>query len=417
METASKKRIVIIGGGFAGISAYRALRPHCGREFDILLVSDNKEFTHIPLIHEVATGALPSSVVSWPLERYVDCPSSELLFGRAVSVDADKREVAVDRAGERVILPFDYLVVATGSKPSLPDVPGATEHLLHLRTLGDAQKIHEIIFKRFAEARKTDDAEERKKLLTFVCLGAGVTGIELVGELSNLFSNEIARQYPDLRGLARIMLINDRENISLGGQPWFGEKAKKRLRRLPCVEVFFAMHTIAVSDEGVQTNRGFIASRTVIWTGGVTGAPVATVTQPPVAHDTRGRMTVVPELYLAGHQNIFVVGDAASISKRDGSTYGMQAQFAVREGRHAGKNILRSMRGETLVPFETKQRGFLIPIGKHYGLAEIFGFKFSGPLAWHAVHIIYVFSVVRWDLKLQVAWKWLYHLMRSRKTL
>lgn len=417
METASKKRIVIIGGGFAGISAYRALRPHCGREFDIVLISDDLQFTHIPLIHEVATAALPSSVVSWPLEEYIDCPAHELVFGRAMSVDANKREILVNRAGEHSVLWFDYLIVATGSVPSVPDVPGATEHLLHLRTLSDAQTVRETIFKRFAEAQKTDDAEERKKLLTFVCLGAGVTGIELTGELSNLFSNEIARQYPGLGSFARVILINNKEDISLGGHPWFGEEAHKRLTKLPCVEMLFGTHTIAVSDEGVQTNRGFIASRTIIWTGGVVGAPVATSVQKPLLHDTRGRMTVVPELHLAEHQNIFVVGDAASVPKKNGGTYGMQAQFAVREGRHAAKNILRLLRGESLVPFETKPSGFLMPIGKHYGLAEVFGFKFSGFLAWHVTHLIYVFSVVRWDLKLQVAWKWLYHLMRRRKTI
>ncbi len=416
MKNASKKRIVIIGGGFAGISAYRALRPHCGQEFDILLVSDDRQFTHIPLIHEVATAALPSSVISWPLEEYIDCPVSEFFFGRAVSVDAEKREVIVERAGEHSVLPFDYLVVATGSAPSLPDVPGANKHLLHLRTLSDAQKIRETIFERFAEAQRTDDAEERKKLLTFICLGAGVTGIELTGELSNLFSNEMARYYPDLRGLARVVLINNRESISLGGHPWFGEEAHGRLAKLPHVEVFFAVHTIALSDEGVQTSRGFIASRTVVWTGGVAGAPVATTAPKPLPHDTRGRMTVVPELHLAEHKNIFVVGDAASIPKKNGGTYGMQAQFAVREGRHAGENILRSLRGEPLMPFETKPTGFLVPIGKHFGLAEIFGFKFSGFFAWHIAHIIYVFSVVRWDLKMQVAWKWLYHLMRRRRT-
>lgn len=417
MEMAPKKRIIIVGGGFAGVSAYRVLDARRDGSFELLLVSDNECFVHIPLIHEVATGALPSGVVSWQLSRYISCPKSEFLHGRATFVDTDKKSVTIEvQGGEHHVLPFDFVVLATGSVPLMPNVPGGDAHLMHLRTLSDAEKLREHIFEQFHQADKTQDTKKRDALLSFVCIGAGVTGIELVGELSNLFSNELSSKYSQLCPHVRIILINNRENITLGSHIWFGKKAQERLSILPKVEVLHDTEVLEITDDGVRTNKGYIPTRTCIWTGGVIGARTSIVGQPPVTYDNRGRVVVTPELHLEGKNSIFIVGDTASIPASDGSTYAMQAQFAVFEGRHAGRNILRLLHNKKPRPFEAKARGFLIPIGKHYGLAEIFGFKFSGLLAWHFAHIIYVFSVVGFKLKLTVAWKWFYHLMSRRKT-
>lgn len=417
METAPTKRIIIVGGGFAGVSAYRTLSKCRDGSFELLLISDTEQFVHIPLIHEVATFGLPSDVVAWPLSKYIACPKNELLHGRVTFVDADKKCVTVEsQNGEHTILPFDFLVLATGSVPALPNIPGADTYLMRLRTLSDAEKIRDHILAQFREAQNTTDAKKRDELLTFVCVGAGVTGVELVGELSNLFSNELSEQYAGVCGHIRVVLINNREQITLGGHVWFGQKAQERLAMLPLVQVHHNTEVLKIKRGGILTQTGEIPTRTVIWTGGVAGAHVPVAGQPPVSYDDRERITVMPELHLENQKHVFIVGDVASIPKIDGGTYGMQAQFAVMEGKHAGKNILRLLRGIQPKSFQAQTRGFLMPIGKHYGLAEIFGFKFSGFLAWHIAHIIYVFSVVRWDLKLQVAWKWLYHLMCRRKT-
>ncbi len=412
-----KARVVIVGGGFAGVSAYRTLRCHKDR-LQLTVVSDNASFVHIPLIHEVATGALPSDVVHWPLTRYIDCPKGEFVHGRVTSVDADKRSVEVESPdGTHQTLSYDFLVLAAGSKPSMANIVGADDHAYTLRSLSDATKLREHICDCFQKAEKTNDSEEKQALLTFAVVGAGVTGLELVGELSNLFANELSKKFPNCCGVTRILLINNRDTITIGNKEWVSEEARKRIAALPLVEVVPNTNITAISKEGFRTVETFTPSRTVIWTGGVSAVPMQIAAQPAVEHDERGRVVVTPALTLPNHEDCFVVGDEAHIPKEDGSAYGMQAQFAVREGKHAAKNILYALDNKQLQPFRSKELAFLIPIGKHFGIAEIFGFRLTGFLAWHLAHIIYVVSVVDWRLKLTVAWKWLYHLMRRRKTL
>ncbi len=416
-EESYPQRIIIVGGGFAGVSAYRTLSACRDGSYELLLISDNALFVHIPLIHEVATCAIPGSVISWPLSKYIACPQTELLCGRVVAVDADKKYITVDAKGERLTFSFDWLVMATGSSPALPNIPGGAEHLFQLRSLADAEKLKAHILEQFQKAKKANTRAEKEEQLTFISVGAGVTGVELVGELSDLFSKELAKKYPDLCDFARVILINKGEEITLGGNAWLGAKASERLAQLPCVAVSASTDILEITDRGIKTSKGYIPSRTIVWTGGVSGSPVQTTSQPPVSHDDRGRIFVTPTLNLEGKEHIFVVGDTAHVPKEGGGSYGMQAQFAVRQGRHAAKNILKMLQGKKPTSFRVQARGFLVPIGKHYGIAEIFGYKFSGLLAWHLAHIIYVFSVVRWDLKFRVAWEWLYHLMYRRKTL
>lgn len=237
-----------------------------------------------------------------------------------------------------------------------------------------------IYFEQFHQADKTQDTKKRDELLSFVCIGAGVTGVELVGELSNLFSKELSRTYPQLCMHVRIILINNRESITLGSHVWFGEKAQERLSTLPKVEVLNNTEVVEITHNGVRTNKGYIPAHTAIWTGGVTGARVSIVGQPPVVYDNREGVVVTPELYLEGKNSIFIVGDTASIPASDGRPYAMQAQFAVLEGQHAGKDLL--LQGKKPMAFEAKARGFLMPIGKHYGLAEVFGLQVQGLFAW-----------------------------------
>jgi len=411
-----RKKVLIVGGGFAGVSAYRTLRVH--KDYlDVLLISDNESFVHIPLIHEVATGGLPEDVVHWPVTRYVACSKEHFLHARVTSVDADKRLVQIETPdGAHETHPYDFLILAVGSEPTMTNIPGAEKHVHTLRTLSDARALKKHILQCFAEAEKTKDKEEKKALLSFVVIGAGVTGLELVGELSNLFSNELSKKHPGCCDAVRIMLVNNKEKITIGNKEWLSEMAEERIKELPLVEMFHGATVSEIKKDGFVVNGKLVPARTVIWTGGVAAVHVPISAQPPVSRDERNRVVVGTRLTLENHLELFVVGDEAHVPKEDGSSYGMQAQFAVREGKHAAKNIIRALRGRPAKKFRTHETAFLLPIGKQYGIAEVFGFQFTGIIAWHLAHIVYVFSVVGWGLKLEVAWKWLYHLMKRRKT-
>lgn len=414
MKTHVRKRIVIVGGGFAGISAYHELVKNQNGSYEILLISEDLRFTHIPLIHEVATASLSEKVVSWSLEKYIKHPGEELLKGRVISIEANTLEVVVEYKGNKEKVPFDYLILATGSVPQFPDIPGAREHLLTIRSIEDSVKINETIFQRIKEAEKTTDDKVRKSLMTFVCVGAGVTGIELASGLSNFLSEELTGRQTNLLRDARVLLLNRGNYLRIGGHKWFGEKSQKILENMPYIEIKHNSVVSSINDHGITVSGIFIPAHTIIWSGGVMGAHVPINSQASFTPDERGRITVTQELHLVGNERIFVVGDVARIPKQGGGFYGMQAQFAVQEGKHVANNIQRIIKGESLLPFLSRSKGFLIPIGRYHGLAELFGFKFSGVFAWVIIRINSIFSVIRWDLKLIVAWRWMNHLIHRK---
>ena len=412
---APKAHIIVVGSGFAGIGAYTALRKKGGKNVKITLVSDTLFFWHIPLIHEVAAGTIQPELVYWPVTEYVRCPKREFLHARVQRVDADTKILHVEEVdGDTVALPYDALVLAMGSVPFTFGTPGAEEHALPFRALHDAERIRNRILDVCNEARETTDEVRKKELLSFILVGGGATGIELAGELVEVFSKEIACRYPDLTQYLRITIVERSGGLLKERDPWVGMKVLDMLKH-DGVQVLFGRHITKVTEDGLEIQEGNVRGKTVIWTGGARATDITIESNVAIVRDEKSqRIVVTPFLNIEHIPDIYVAGDQAFALQKDGTPYGMRAQFATRQGKQAALNILSALKGKKQKPFIWSEKGMIITIGKGRAIADIRGMRFTGVIAWIICHAVYILAIVGWKLRLKSAWYWTKHFVRER---
>jgi len=450
----SPRKIVILGSGFAGVYAYLQLHKllHGRKDVAITLVNETDSFLFVPLIHEVATGSLSPSVVLQPLRTLPSCCLHRFVHGHVASVDLDRRKIsatlhrsspatsATPRAQkESAILSYDYLICAIGSETDFFGVPGAREHALSLKNLSDAAKIKNRIIEAFEYAEKAEPKEERARALRFVIVGAGPTGLELAGELSDYLRHEFRKAFPKLYGKAEILVIHGGARLLPHLDPWFDKKARVILARKKIVTITYNTQVTEVTKNGVCMHEESLAAGTVIWAAGVKARHLPLTGREPVERDERSdRIMVNSFLQIPKYPNVFIAGDQAWIrDKENGQPYPMRAQFAVREGRVAARNIVRlidnkppigsedpsghssprdsvSMRSERLEEFAWKDQGFIMSLGKGGALAQMYGFRFSGPFAWWIYRTVYASKIIGWRARLSTILGWTLDLFLSR---
>ena len=412
----SNPRIIVVGSGFAGISAYTTLTKKGSKNASITLVSDSLFFAHIPLIHEVAAGTIQPELVYWPVTEYIKCPKDGFIHGRVVLVNADAKTLAVKRAdGNDETLSYDFLILAAGSETTTFDIRGADVHAFAFRTLHDAEHIRNRILDVCAEAEKTTDKKMRDELLSVIFIGAGASGIELVGEIGQMIAHELTCLHPTVAPNIHLTMIERGAVLLKERTSAFGKRVEETLQKIPNLHVLHECSVEEVSEEGVTTDKGFISGRTSIWTGGSRAVSVPIISTKVLPTDTHtGRIMVTSFLHTEMYPNVFVAGDQAYALQPDGTAYGMRAQFAVRQGRTAAENILRVLRGEEQIPFVWKEHGFILTIGKGHALAEIGGFLFSGRIAWIICHAVYIQAIVGFRLRLKSTWYWTKHFIKDR---
>jgi NADH:ubiquinone reductase (H+-translocating) len=391
-----RHRVVIVGGGFGGVEAARKLKH---ANVDVTIVDRHNHLLFQPLIYQVAAGALSSGEVAAPIRHmFKGQANATVLMATVTDVDVEQRQVILDR-GER--LAYDSLIVACGGETSYFGHDEWQDITCGLKTLGDAVDLRDRIFGAFEEAERAEDPSTRDEWLTFVVVGGGPTGVEISGQLAILSRHTMKRDFRriDPRA-ARVILLDAGERVVAAFTPPTCAKAAQQLDELGVSVREHGMVT-DIDARGVTVKIGEkterIASRTVVWAAGVRTASIAeTIARAAgAATDRAGRVEVQPDLTLAGHAEISVIGDAAKLAGPDGKPLPGLATVAIQEARHVADAIRQGEPGASK-PFKYFDKGALAVVGRGRAVCEVRGRRISGLTAFLMycfVHLFYLGGV------------------------
>ena len=404
--------VVIVGGGFAGLYTARGLRDADAR---ITIVDRTNFHLFQPLLYQVATAALNPSDIATPIRGILRHQKNvEVILGDVQSIDIATKTVRL-LDGE---LTYDYLVVATGATHSYFGHPEWERDAPGLKTIEDALEIRRRVLLAFEAAERETDPAKQSAWLTFVVIGAGPTGVELAGALSEIARQAMVRDFRRIQPQsARVILLEGKDRVLPPYPPDLSAKAQRQLEKLG-VEVLTNAIVTRVSDHDVQIDGGagrggtvfsIIPTRTVLWAAGVQASPLARSLGAPL--DRAGRVVVESDLTIPGHKEVFVIGDLASSTMHDGSIVPGVAPAAIQEGKHTAKNIERALEGQPLRAFRYHDKGSLATIGRAAAVADLGGWKkFGGFFAWMAWLLIHIFFLIGFRNRFLVItqWAWAY---------
>ncbi|HTQ40134.1 MAG TPA: NAD(P)/FAD-dependent oxidoreductase [Pirellulales bacterium] len=393
-------RVVIIGGGFAGLNAARALRR---APVQITLIDRRNHHLFQPLLYQVATAALNPSDIAVPIRRILRHQKNvEVLLAEAKSVDlSDKIVVLADEE-----ISYDYLIVATGARHSYFGHEMWTPYAPGLKSIGDALEIRRRVLSAFELAERETDLELQRSWLTFVIVGGGPTGVELSGAICEIAQHALAHDFRHIDPKqARVILLESSDRVLKTFAPKLSDKARRQLEKLG-VEVRTKKIVTFIDDHGVFVGGQRICARTVLWAAGVHGSRLGRMLGVRVDHC--GRVAVEPTLAIPGHPEAFVVGDLSSLKLPDGSQVPGVAPAAIQEGRHAAKNIMRALHSQPPQPFKYRNKGQLATIGRSAGVAQFGRIKFGGVLAWASWLFVHVMFLIGFRNRFIVTFQWMW---------
>ena len=404
---ASKRRILILGGGFAG--AYTALhlekRLAGAPDVEIVLAAKENFVLFTPMLHEVAASDVELTDVVQPLRKMLR--GTRVLIVEVESIDLPKKRVRLLQRdlAQTFDLSYDQLVLAVGAVPNFYRIPGIEEHAVTMKTLGDAILLRNRMIEALDVAASHPDETERKAMLTVVVAGGGFAGAETAGAVNDLL-REAIKFYPHLReDMLRIVLVHAGDVILPELSESLGRYAQNLLSRRG-VEIRLKTAVIGYDGKNVTLNDGAkISTRLVIWTAGITPSPL--LSRLPCATE-RGRILVNACLQAPEWPGVWALGDCALVPDplNPGKFYPHTAQHAIRQAAVLANNIVAGMRGQELQPFRFKTLGLLAAIGRHAGVAEVFGVKFSGIIAWWLWRAIYLSKLPGLQNKVRVSLDW-----------
>ena len=395
---ATTPRVVIVGGGFGGLYAARALAP---APVQITLVDRRNYYLFQPLLYQVATAALsPGDIaqpIRWILRKHRNV---RVLQAEVTGIDLAARQVTLADG----TLPYDYLILATGARHSYfghdewaPLAPG-------LKSLDDALEIRRRILSAFEAAERATDPALREALLTFVVVGGGPTGVELAGAIAEIARHTVA---DDFRAIdptqARVILLEGLPRILTAFPEDLSASAERALQALG-VEVRTGSIVTRITPEAVYIGETEIPTRTALWAAGVAASPLARSLDVPL--DRSGRVLVEPDLTVPGHPEAYVVGDLAAFTHQGERPLPGLAAVAIQEGRAAAENVRRSVAGQRHKPFRYVDRGNLAAIGRGAAVADVEGRHLSGHTAWLVWVFVHIYNLIGFDKRLLVLAKW-----------
>jgi NADH:ubiquinone reductase (H+-translocating) len=418
------KKVVIVGGGFAGIHAYLEFHKRFHgkpEQVQVTMISDSDKFWFTPLLHEVATGTLSPDDIGQPIRQITES-CLNFIEATVTKVDADAQEVFYSR--KEASLPmrqrngtaeYDYLILAMGSETNFFNTPGAQEYALTLKSIEDVRRVKNRIIDNFEKAQHLP-VEEQKKLLRFIIVGGGPTGVELAGEMGDLFGRALRIEFPLLQNVCEIVLVEGVDRLVCNMEDWFSKKVASILEKKGRVRVLCGARVSKVTAKGAQVGNEFMESSFVLWAAGVQAKELSITARKKLEIDKRSRRIKVNKyLQCPQKENVFVVGDQAWVfDKEEHQAYPMRAQFAVREGRRAARNIVRHAARKPMKEFTWDDKGFVVSLGKGGALAEVMGVKLSGPFAWFMYRAAYLFTMVGVRVKLRTFAEWTINLFLPR---
>jgi NADH:quinone reductase (non-electrogenic) len=395
-----RPRVLIVGGGFAGIAAAKALRR---APVDVTLVDRHNHHVFQPLLYQVATASLAPSDIAVPIRWLLRSQkNATVLLGNVSRLDLDARAAFLD---DGTALPYDYLILAAGTRHAYFGHDDWEAHAPGLKTLDDAITLRNQFLLAFERAELATDPALREALMTIVIVGGGPTGVELAGIMTSIARQALRADFRRIdTAAARIVLLEGGPRLVPNFHEKLSRQAERDLRRLG-VEVCLDAIVTRVEADAVYAGDERIATQTVIWAAGNRASPLSEI--PGVPIDRARHIEVEPDLSVPGHPEAFCVGDQATLPRPDGSPHPGVAQVAIQMGRRAGRNVVRDLRGSARVPFNYRNRGDMAVIGRFSALAQLpFGLRFSGPLAWVMwlfLHIAYL-AGFRNRLSVMVQW-------------
>lgn len=395
------KRVVIVGVGFGGLRAARAL---AGKGMEVVLLDRQNYHLFQPLLYQVATASLEQESIAYPIRAIVRrWEGVQFRLAEVCGADFDRRRLLIADG----FIDYDYLVLAAGSITNFFGMESIERNACDLKKLDHAVDLRNQILGSFERAAREPDEARRRALLTFVIVGGGPTGVEFAGALAELARFVLTKDYPELRATEpRIVLVEATDHLLSPVPPDLREYALEKLK-LMGVEVLLNTRVSGAEPERVILQGGAeIPAHTLLWSAGVCAAPLAKVL--PVPKVAGGRIPVEPDLSLSGHPEVFVIGDLAYL-EQDGAPLPMVASVAMQQGDYAGRAILARYLDKSLANFRYRDKGTMATIGRSAAVASVFGRNYSGYLAWAVWLGLHLYYLIGFRNRLLVLLNWAYY--------
>jgi NADH dehydrogenase len=390
---------VIVGGGFGGLAAAKALARAPVR---VTLVDRHNHHLFQPLLYQVATAGLSPAEIASPIRRILgDHRNTTVLLGEVVAVEPDARRVCLADGA----IDYDHLIIATGATHSYFGHPDWASHAPGVKSLADALEIRRRVLLAFEKAERETEAGARRRWLTFVVVGGGPTGVEMAGAFAEIARHTLPGEFRHIDPrTARVILVEAGPRVLSAYPADLSARAARQLEALG-VHVWTGATVTDVNAEGVGLGGDRLAAGTVVWAAGVEGSPLARSLEVPL--DRAGRVEVAPDLTVPGRSEIAVIGDLAAVESGGRPVPGV-APAAIQMGRHAAANVIRALGGEPRLPFRYRDKGSLATIGRSRGVAVIGRLKLSGFLAWAAWLVVHVFFLIGFRNRFVVMFTWIW---------
>ncbi|MBP6557344.1 MAG: NAD(P)/FAD-dependent oxidoreductase [Flavobacterium sp.] len=407
IPVSNKPRVVIIGGGFAGIALAKKLR---NKNLQVVLLDKHNYHTFQPLLYQVATGGLEAGSIAYPIRKVIQ--EYKDFYFRLTSVkeiDAKEQKV-ISEIGD---LYYDYLVIATGSKTNYFGNKEIERNSMSMKTIPQSLNIRSLILENFEQAVLLKDETERNLLINFVLVGAGPTGVELAGALAEMKKAILQKDYPDLDiSKMEINLIQSGDRVLNTMSEKSSAEAEKFLLDLG-VKVWKNVRVTNYDGRTISTNTNLtFETATLIWTAGVQGAAIKGLDAKSLVEKVE-RIRVNEFNQVKGYDNIFAIGDIASMeSPQFPQGHPMMAQPAMQQGKLLGDNLVQLISGRIMTPFEYNDKGSMATIGRNRAVVDLPKYHFSGVFAWFVWMFVHLFSLIGFKNKAVVFTNWVYNYIR-----
>ena len=397
-------RLVIIGGGFAGISLARNL---VNQPIQVIMVDKRNYHTFQPLLYQVSTSGLEPDSIAYPIRKIFN-QSENVIFRLAEVNHINDQENFVSTSIGNI--DFDYLAIATGSKTNFFGNKNVEKYSMSMKSVPQALNLRSLILENLEEASITYDEQKRKRLLNFVVAGAGPTGVELSGALAELKNHVVAKDFPDLNiDEIQVHLIEGEDRVLPPMSKKASANAEKFLKKLG-VNIHTNTFVEDYKDFVVETNSGkTFETETFVWSAGVSGAPVNGLNASSLM-DKMKRYKVNEFNQINGYEHIFALGDIALMETEDWPDgHPMVAQPAIQQGKHLAKNLKRKIKGQDFLPFEYFDKGTMATVGRNKAVVDLHQLKFGGAFAWFIWMFVHLWFLVGFRNRLVTFMNWVYN--------
>jgi NADH dehydrogenase len=402
MDQRANPHVVIVGGGFGGLSAAKGL---AGAAFEVTLVDRNNHHLFQPLLYQVATAGLSPADIASPIRGILSRQRNlKVMLADVSGIDVVRKEVIAD--GRRI--GYNYLVLATGARHAYFGHDDWAAFAPGLKTIDDATYLRRRILLAFERAENEADPEERRRLMTFVVIGGGPTGVEMAGAIAELAKRALTSDFRSINPFcARIILVEGASRLLTPFDPSLSGAAHRSLEQIG-VEVRLGAAVTQCSCEGVHLGDELIATRTVVWAAGVMASPAGRWIG--AATDSAGRVRVRADLSVPDHPDIFVIGDTAAVAGPDGAALPGVAPVAKQQGQYVARALVARRQGRTAAAFRYRDFGSLATIGRSRAVAQFGRLRLSGPAAWILWSVAHVYFLIGFRNRFAVAlnWAWNY---------